>query len=362
MSDQQHIPAMPSSHDELRPQSEVMPAPLPLPGTVMAAARQARGWSIEYVASHLKLATRQIHALEEDRYEALPSPVVIRGFIRIYAKMLGIDSAELIAALPADPVPVDAQVRPSRTLSTPFSESSLPLRGQHELPLAKLLWLAFGVLVIAGLFAGMKYGNWNSVRNSSLLQRLHLGGGAVSTSSAAAANIPNADNPEPSSAPAVVADSDNAVPSNAVSTVPAPAASVSAAPAAAAAPAPAVSAVVNTTTPIAPTAPVVAAAPATSTTPPAQESATSPTPATPAVLANPLQLKITQDSWIEIRRGDKSIVVSRIMKAGTTEAFDVSGPMSMTVGNAAGVNATLRGKPLELAASTSSNVARLDLK
>jgi cytoskeleton protein RodZ len=353
MSDQQHIPAMPSSHDELRPQSEAMPAPLPLPGTVMAAARQARGWSIEYVASHLKLATRQIHALEEDRYEALPSPVVIRGFIRIYAKMLGIDSAALIAALPADPAPVDAQVRPSRTLSTPFSESSLPLRGQHELPLAKLLWLAVGVLVIAGLFAGMKYGNWNGVKNSSLLQRLHIGG-TVSTPSAAAATVPNADNPEPSSAPAVVADSENAVPSDAVSTVPAPAASASTAPAATVASAPAASAVANTATP---------AAPASSTIPPASATpAVAATPAAPVVLANPLQLKITQDSWVEIRRGDKSIVVSRIMKAGTTEAFDVSGPMSMTVGNAVGVNATLRGKPLELAASTSSNVARLDLK
>src|SRR5258708_3786003 len=151
MSDQQHIPGTPSSNDELGSQIEAMQAPasIPLPGAVLAAERQARGWSVEYVASHLKLATRQIHALEEDRYGALPSPVVIRGFIRIYAKMLGIDSTALVAALPVDTAPLDAQIRPSRTLSTPFSESSLPLRGQHELPIAQLAWLAFGVLVIA---------------------------------------------------------------------------------------------------------------------------------------------------------------------------------------------------------------------
>jgi cytoskeleton protein RodZ len=360
MSEQQHIPAMPSSHDELPPQSEAMPASFPLPGTVMAAARQARGWSIEYVASHLKLATRQIHALEEDRYEALPSPVVIRGFIRIYAKMLGIDSVSLIAALPADPAPVDAQIRPSRTLSTPFSESSLPLRGQHELPIAKLLWIAFGVLVIAGAVAAMKYGNWNDVKNSSLLQRLHLRGGIVSTSGAAAANVSNADNPEPSSAPVVVADSENAVPSDTVSTVAAPAASGGAAPATAVSAttaAPATSA-----TPATPAASAAATAAATAAIPPAATTLPSAPPIALTNLANPLQLTITQDSWVEIRRGDKSIVVSRIMKAGSTEAFDVSEPMSMTVGNASGVNATLRGKPLELASTTSNNVARLDLK
>lgn len=358
MSDQQHIPGTPSSNDVLDSQTEAMqaPTPIPLPGAVLAAERQARGWSVEYVASHLKLATRQIHALEEDRYGALPSPVVIRGFIRIYAKMLGIDSTALVAALPIDTAPPDAQIRPSRTLSTPFSESSLPLRGQHELPIAQLAWLAFGVLVIASLFAAMKYGNWSDVRNSRLLQRLHISGAAASTPSVAVATAaPNVDNPDPAAAPAVVADSENAVSSEAVSTVPA-ATTVPAAPAPAVAPkaAPATAALALTPMP-APTVPAISPAPAPVPAVPV-------TPATPVALANPLQLTITQDSWVEIRRADKSIVVSRTMKGGTAESFDINGPMSMTVGNAAGVTATLRGKPLELASTTGNNVARLDLK
>ncbi|HWZ47718.1 MAG TPA: RodZ domain-containing protein [Herbaspirillum sp.] len=352
MSDQQHIPGTPSSNDALGSQTEAMqaPTPIPLPGAVLAAARQARGWSVEYVASHLKLATRQIHALEEDRYGALPSPVVIRGFIRIYAKMLGIDSTALVAALPVDTAPPDAQIRPSRTLSTPFSESSLPLRGQHELPIAQLAWLAFGVLVIAGLFAAMKYGNWSDVRNSRLLQRLHISGSAASTPSVATA-APNVDNPDPAAAPAVVADSENAVSSDAVSTVPA-ATTAPAVPASVTAKAAPATADLPAPMP-APTVPAISPAPAP---------AVAATPATPVALANPLQLTITQDSWVEIRRADKSIVVSRTMKGGTAESFDINGPMSMTVGNAAGVTATLRGKPLALASTTGNNVARLDLK
>ena len=357
MSDLQHIPGTPSSNDEQHAQSEAMLARQPLPGAVLARERQARGWSVEYVASHLKLAIRQINALEEDRYEALPSPVVIRVFIRIYSKMLGIDAGALVAALPVASQPAEVQIMPSRTLSTPFSESSLPLRGQHELPLARIAWIAGGIIVIAGLFAALKYGNWDEIKNSSLVQRLHVGGSAAKQDTVAA---PNPDSSDSASKPAVVADNDSAVPSEVVA--PTPASAASAAPAAPA------------SAPSAAAAPVTAA-PAQQVSTPAPSSATAagappnatmtPAPAVPqaaANLANPLQLIISQDSWIEIRRADKSMVVSRIMKAGTTEAFNVDGTMSMIVGNAAGVEASLRGKPLPLGPTTSSNVARLDLK
>jgi cytoskeleton protein RodZ len=354
MSDQQHIPGTPSSNDEPHPQSEAMQPRHPLPGAVLAGERQARGWSVEYVASHLKLAIRQIHALEEDRYEALPSPVVIRGFIRIYAKMLGIDSTALVAGLPATPAPVDAQIRPSRTLSTPFSESSLPLRGQHEAPLGRIVWIVLGVLVIVAVLAALKYGNWGEIKNSSLLQRLHIGSTTSdSTAPKPEAAAPDADSADPATRPAVVADNESTVPSEVVAEPSEPAVS-------AAAPAPVAAAVV----PVTPTAPVASApAPAAAAAP--ANAVVTPAPATPLIaanLANPLQLTINQDSWIEIRRADKSIVVSRIMKAGTTEAFDVNEPMSLIVGNAAGVDATLRGKALALASTTSNNVARLDLK
>jgi cytoskeleton protein RodZ len=322
---------------------------------VLGAERQARGWSVEYVASHLKLAVRQIHALEEGRYDALPGAVVTRGFIRIYAKMLGIDSAALVAALPVDTAA--AQVRPSRTLSTPFSESSLPLRGRSELPVARLAWLAVGVLVIAGIFGAARYGAWENIKHSSLLQRLHIG-----TASAEAAT-PASDSPEPGAAPVAVADSENAMPPEAVSETSnvAPAAA-QAAPVAAgtasatlaastAAPAPAVKPAV---------APVAAAA--LSPASPAPAPATTATDAAPAVAgANPLRLTIRQDSWVEIRRADKSAMVSRILKAGTTESFDIAGPVSVTIGNASGVDATLRGKALDLTSTTGSNVARLNL-
>jgi cytoskeleton protein RodZ len=90
--------------------------------------------------------------------------------------------------------------------------------------------------------------------------------------------------------------------------------------------------------------------------------------AVPAVRAsaadtkNMLVLKLREDSWIEIKRPDDTVSISRMVKAGTTEAFKISGPVALTVGNASGVDATLRGRPVELKAKARNNVVRLNLK
>ncbi len=72
------------------------------PGTKLASARGSMGWTVEQVAAQLKLATRQIVALEADDYAALPEPAVVRGFIRAYAKILKLDAAPLVALIALD--------------------------------------------------------------------------------------------------------------------------------------------------------------------------------------------------------------------------------------------------------------------
>ena len=67
------------------------------PGAQLALQRQARGWSIEEVATQLNLAARQIQAIEADNYAALPGMASVRGFIRGYAKILKVDPSPLLA-------------------------------------------------------------------------------------------------------------------------------------------------------------------------------------------------------------------------------------------------------------------------
>ncbi|WP_133130435.1 helix-turn-helix domain-containing protein [Legionella yabuuchiae] len=69
-----------------------------MPGSQLAAVRELKGFSREYVASKLHLRVRVIELLEEDDYENMPEPVFIKGYIRAYSKLLEVDSAPLLIA------------------------------------------------------------------------------------------------------------------------------------------------------------------------------------------------------------------------------------------------------------------------
>ena len=70
------------------------------PGRTLAAARTERGMSISEVAQRLKFSLRHIEALESDRYDVLPTGPFVRGMIRTYARLLGVDATPLLDALP----------------------------------------------------------------------------------------------------------------------------------------------------------------------------------------------------------------------------------------------------------------------
>src|SRR3982750_2873759 len=69
------------------------------PGNVLATARHALDLSVSDVARHLKLSPAQVEALEAGAYERLPGPVFVRGFLRNYAKLLGIDPQPLLRSI-----------------------------------------------------------------------------------------------------------------------------------------------------------------------------------------------------------------------------------------------------------------------
>lgn len=66
------------------------------PGHMLAEAREVAGLSIEEVARELRLEPRLIAALENDDIVELPEPTYVRGYIRAYSRMLGIDADLLL--------------------------------------------------------------------------------------------------------------------------------------------------------------------------------------------------------------------------------------------------------------------------
>ncbi len=73
---------------------------VPGPGAMLRMAREARGVTMAEVAAALKMSPRQIEAIENEDFSRLSGATFIRGFIRNYAKLLKIDVAPVLAALP----------------------------------------------------------------------------------------------------------------------------------------------------------------------------------------------------------------------------------------------------------------------
>jgi len=332
-----------------------------LPGALLAAQRQAKGWSVEHVASQLKFASRQVAALEADNYAALPGPVIVRGFVRAYAKLLGMDSNSLVADLPQDGIAPAKTITPQRTLSTPFSESPLPLGNRKNIPIGMVVGGVLLVMVAASVVVIQRTSLFEGVSQLAWLK-------SGAKSSGAQEEIPaqtqiQADQADPAELPPEVQDgTEKNKPSDPI-VVKSGSAESAAAKMTSEPPAPAVASA-------AVTAATVTAQPSA----PVRDSATKDVKAAPSPISSVtgnlnvskskdlLRLNFREDSWVEIRRADKTTVISRLLKAGTSETFDITEPMTLVVGNAAGVDASLRGAKLDLEADSSSNVARLSLK
>lgn len=311
------------------------------PGAQLKAQREALGWSIEQVADQLKLAPRQVTALEQGDSAALPNPAVVRGFVRAYAKVVKLDPVPLVAMIEINTGPAVEAAPVRREISATFSESKFPSLTQRSS--SKAGWVAGAVVIVAlgAAFGAYKLG----YIPPTLLMHADK-----ETASAASA---------PSSAPVettlVKPDQELSPlqsPSVPLISVPAPAdgsgAAAAAATTTAPAPAPAGTPPVET-----------AAAPVTA-------AAATPTPAAtpaPASAAGALVLTATQDSWIQIRPSAAGApAVSRMLKAGSSETFDIAGPALLVVGKPGGVQATLRGAPLPLTTVAGGTTSRLNIK
>ena len=335
-------------------------APPTTPGAVLSATRQGHGLSIEQVASHLNLAPRQVMALEADDFAALPGTAVARGFMRSYAKLLRLDPVALLAMI-GDQHPPPSSTPMRHALSGAFSESRLPSHAasagrSRSLPVAA--GIALLVVAAAGSYA---LGWWPEILSRRVAQfRLSAlsdaadgrseAGSAGASVEGAGTNAPTDPASSAAGQPAALTTAVGAAVLTPTTTLSIPGAGASAAQG-------------GLNGAAAQRRATAGAGPMPALTPSSGLSLQRPALAGVDLTAkNPLVLTIQEDSWIELKRADNTPVVSKVIKAGTVETFDVSEPLTLTVGNTAGVEARLRGAPIALASAATGNVARIRLK
>lgn len=314
---------------------------LATPGAQLAAQREAMGLTVEQIADQLKLAPRQVKALEAGDYAALPNMAVVRGFVRAYAKVVKLDATPLVAMIEVISPTSHEAAPPRKEIAATFTESRFPsMTGRSPGPAA---WLV-GVAVVVVVAAAGAYAYQTGLIPATLFQRSDKD--AAASASAAVEAAKPADAPVAPIETALIKPGQETAPLQSPSvpliSVPPQGAATDAAPA--------------TTAPAA-AVPVPAPAPAA---PVAQVSP----PAAAAATANGTQLvlKVTQDSWVEIRRPGTTPLISRLVKAGSTETFDIKDPALLIVGKPSGVEATLGGAPLALPPVAGGTISRVNIK
>lgn len=71
-------------------------------GQILKETRKAKGLGLSVVAKETKIRPSFLLALEADRFEALPTPAITRGFIKNYAEFLELNPEEVIAVYRRD--------------------------------------------------------------------------------------------------------------------------------------------------------------------------------------------------------------------------------------------------------------------
>jgi len=275
-------------------------------GQELAAAREARGLALADVAQQLKFAPRQLEALEQEQFGALPGATFAKGMVRSYARLLKLDPEPLLQRVAGHfEVPDSGRLAARYHQPVPFSDSARKSTFVY-------LGLSAGVLVLVGAVAY----EWHQERT-----RVANPGSKATTSVAKAA--PREAQPRP----APVAVQPATAPAQEKTKLAATPAPVPAPPAA-----------------ITPEKPKVV-------------SADKPK----AVGAGPHRLVVRTEgeAWIEIRDAADRMLVSSLNPPGSERVVRGKPPYSLVIGNASMVTVLYDDKPIDLAPHTRQDVARL---
>lgn len=111
-------------------------------GERFRAAREQRGLTLSDVAEQLHIRSVYLAAIEEQNWKAIGAPVYTRGFLRTYARFLGLDAEDAVTEFNASEGASPAPQISSQPSVAPYE----PRPGGGSL--APLIWIA-GVIAVA---------------------------------------------------------------------------------------------------------------------------------------------------------------------------------------------------------------------
>ena len=290
-------------------------------GMQLRALRHSKSMDVAVLAGILKVPPQRIRDLEADRFDQLPDLSFVRALATSICRVLKVDAAPVLAALPKGNVQVAleelqavAEQRAALRDTGSASRSDRTRRG--------LLWLAAVVLILAGALWAWGRGSLPELPGAS----------GMSAGPAPAPSASTEAPPASSSAPMAPSTTASEVSATGGSTaMPAP---------------------------LTPTSPdgqagIPAASASASAAPLAQ-------PASPAADGRAqVTLSASEPSWVEVRSSPSTVVFAGTLSAGQSMTLSVVEPASLVVGNVRATRLSWRGQEVDLMPFARDNVARL---
>ena len=294
------------------------------PGHLLRQAREEQGLSQKETARDLHLTSKVINAIEEDDFELIPSFVFARGYIRSYARHLGLDGQALVAEFDLAYGVPNNSAKPMSAIRKGVQQSK---PGDTWV---KLISIVFVVGLVAASIVW-----WQSQNGSQMLPQLSSGAAQELPSDALVEDL-DADDTDldllllstnESEVDAIVPAAESIIESEEAQVV-----------------------VVE------PVVDPVAKAPTEQ----------APKKVTDAVvlLSNQAQLVMVfdKDCWVEIKDANGKMVLSDLYSAGDTIEQVITAPIEVLLGRSSGVaTMTFDGRTIDLKPHTRKDIARLTL-
>ncbi|MGU5738582.1 RodZ domain-containing protein [Aeromonas caviae] len=286
------------------------------PGQLLRNAREQIGWTREQVASRIHLRLTLIAAIEADTYDKHTSHTFIRGYLRAYAKLVGIPEETILAAYeklgltPPDNIDMQSFSRRSRQQA-------------NDSRLKVVTWLV--ILVLIGLSVAWW---WQSTARRSAGDDALAATEMSATVNTPEANVaPAVEVAEPVLPAASDAVSTQVVVSGATATLPVVATDASAA---------------------VPTDVSGAVSTAESTT-------------TEPAKAPQLKMSFTADCWLDVKDANGKTLFSGLKKANDELVLEGPEPLRFIIGAPMAVNLEYQGKSFDMSRYNNGRTARFSL-
>ena len=294
------------------------------PGHLLRQAREEQGLSQKETARDLHLTSKVINAIEEDNFELIPSFVFARGYIRSYARHLGLDGQTLVAEFDLAYGVPNNSAKPMSAIRKGVQQSK---PGDTWV---KLISIVFVVGLVAASIVW-----WQSQNGSQMLPQLSSGAAQELPSDTLVEGLDTDDvnldllllSTNESEVDAIVPEAESIIESEQAQVV-----------------------VVE---------PVVD---------PVAEAATEQAPkeVTDAVVLLPSQAQLVmvfdKDCWVEIKDANGKMVLSDLYSAGDTIEQVITAPIEVLLGRSSGVaTMTFDGRTIDLKPHTRKDIARLTL-